>query len=461
MAEAVGKSGGEVPLIESTPADTRAHDAFRGVWLGGQVEQVLGSVPAGIAFFDLDDQELHIYYANDHLYDIFGVLFGDEEELRVCAAALTHETPDLLPALLELAPGYQKTPWTRVLHTTRCDGSGFWVQMVVMAQPRTAAGLPSYSCMMMDVTNQVLTEKAFNRQRDLYRLVMEDIEEIIFEYDIAPDTMHLYNAHGLSRGVFEVTTDYVTYVRSGNMVAEGYVESYLEMLHPQRSFVGTSIFDFNANLIGDEFRWWRSVYKVIAGDDGEPKRVIGLVREVTEEQRLKKQLREEHELARNLEAQASIDSATGLLNRRVLKIRIEGSLLEHQRAAFLMLDLDDFKGVNDQLGHQMGDAVLLQLGKALKEICRDTDIVGRLGGDEFVVFLSGVNQYSAAAGKAEAIIDAMQKICEELGLERSLGISVGIAMAPADGLDFQSLYASADDALYLAKAQGKDRFVFA
>lgn len=461
MAEAVGKSGGEVPLIVSVPIDKGTHDA---IWDGqhrGRTEQVLGSVPAGIAFFDLDDRRLHIHYANARLYDIFGVLFGEEDELCARATALTHETPSLFPELLELTPGYQKTPWTRILHTTRYDGSGFWVQMVVTAQLRVDNGPHSYSCVMMDVTNQVLTERAFNRQRDLYRLLMEDVEEIIFEYDIGPDTMHLYNARGLSRGVFEVTTDYIAYVCNGDMLAEEYTESYIEMLRPRGSFAGTDIFDFNANLIGDEFRWWRSVYKVISDEGGEPKRVIGLIREVTEEQRLKEQLREEHELARNLETQASIDSATGLLNRRVLKIRIEESLLDHQRAAFLMLDLDDFKGVNDQMGHQMGDAVLLKLGQALKELCRDTDIVGRLGGDEFVVFLSGVNQYSAAASKAEAIIGSMKKICDELRLERRLGISVGVAMAPADGLDFQNLYASADDALYLAKAQGKDRFVFA
>jgi len=425
-----------------------------------QLEKVLSAVPAGIVFFELDPQP-RVQYANDRLYDIFGLPRGDGSALVAYVARMAGVDPDLLIEVRSLRPAEPgREPWSRVFPVTRADGSRFWIRAIMAKRLQGEGEPPVYSCVVTDVTQQVLTERAFNRQRDLYRLVMEDLDEVLFEYDIDADTMHFYNVSGLSHGVYEVMTGYTAYVRRGTFIAPEFIEDYLSILHGATRSDTTSTYDLRANLIGDEMRWWRNTYKLVGGEDGTVQRVIGLVREATEEQLLKERLEAERELAQNLEERASTDVVTGLLNRRALKERVESVLAERQRAAFLMLDLDDFKGVNDELGHQMGDRLLGDLGAALKHLFRAGDVIGRLGGDEFVVFLPGVNQYSAAAARAEAIIAAVAEVREQLGIDRAIGISIGIAMAPTDGHDFQTLYASADSALYTAKEQGKDRFIF-
>lgn len=426
-----------------------------------QMEQVLSVVPAGIAFFSVEDG-LNILYANDRIYDLFGVAHGDEEALRKRMTLMAQDDPGFEESLLNIVPGANKgAPWTRTLQIQREGAPAFWARLNITAEPAVADSPVRYCCFVVDVTQQVLTERAFNRQKDLYRMVMDDVEEIIFEYDIAADTMHLYNARGLSRHAFEVTTNFLAYLRRGLLVSPEYVEGFISALTPKEEFKGTRTYDCLGDVIGNEIRWWRNTYKMIADENGVPQRVIGLVREITEEQHLRERLEREHELACDFEVQASLDPMTRVLNRGALRKRVDNSLKDHERGTFFMMDLDDFKGVNDRLGHQAGDLLLQTLANRLKELFREGDIIGRLGGDEFVVYLPGVNQYSNAATRAEALIAAMEEIAHSVSGDCNTGVSIGIAMAPTDGLSFQMLYASADNALYEAKAQGRNRFVFA
>ncbi len=157
------------------------------------------------------------------------------------------------------------------------------------------------------------------------------------------------------------------------------------------------------------------------------------------------------------------DVLTGLPNRSVLQEFIERALPEAERGgrfAILFLDLDRFKAVNDTLGHRAGDELLKQVSARLRAAVRQTDTIARFGGDEFVILQPLVDSPDAAMRLAERIIDVVGQPYVLEGVQASIGVSVGIAMAPADGSTAGVLLKNADMALYLAKTEGRGTFRF-
>ncbi len=164
----------------------------------------------------------------------------------------------------------------------------------------------------------------------------------------------------------------------------------------------------------------------------------------------------------HLQQAAEQDEMTGLLNRSSTTKQITQALEaldQHQHALFI-IDVDNFKALNDTYGHQAGDKFLVTLAKALKKCFRDNDIVGRMGGDEFFVLMKNVPSTTIVAEKATTMIGITQVLCSEYP-ELHLSISIGIGICPLNGKDLDTLYTNADKALYQAKHKGKSQFVFA
>lgn len=159
---------------------------------------------------------------------------------------------------------------------------------------------------------------------------------------------------------------------------------------------------------------------------------------------------------------AEYDEMTGCLNRAFTTKYIEETLEKssHEKHALFAIDVDNFKSLNDTFGHQTGDEFLISLASVLKTCFRESDIVGRMGGDEFFVLMKNVPNSLIVAEKSETLLRMGREICKAYaGLEITL--SIGVAMFPEQGINLDQLYASADGALYQAKNQGKNQFVFA
>jgi diguanylate cyclase (GGDEF)-like protein/PAS domain S-box-containing protein len=163
--------------------------------------------------------------------------------------------------------------------------------------------------------------------------------------------------------------------------------------------------------------------------------------------------------------QANHDELTGLPNRRLLvehaRRLLSVALRQRRQAALMVLDLDGFKEINDMFGHQYGDALLRRVAQRLSGVLRDYDVVARTGGDEFVVLLPEIEQPSIAIVVAEKLIAAASESVEVPGRSIRMHASVGIALFPSDGHDFDALMAAADNAMYAAKAAGKNRYQLA
>lgn len=149
------------------------------------------------------------------------------------------------------------------------------------------------------------------------------------------------------------------------------------------------------------------------------------------------------------------DALTGLPNRRVFTHRLERALARARegghRFALLVIDLDDFKRINDTLGHAAGDALLAFIARRLRRVVRAGDTLARLGGDEFAAILPEVADRAAGQARADRLARAFDASTEFLGQRLAIGASIGLALYPDDGQDPARLYAAADRAMYASK----------
>jgi diguanylate cyclase (GGDEF)-like protein/PAS domain S-box-containing protein len=157
------------------------------------------------------------------------------------------------------------------------------------------------------------------------------------------------------------------------------------------------------------------------------------------------------------------DVLTGLANRAEFNAKLEEASKRLKRnggtVTVLMIDLDKFKAVNDTLGHPAGDQLLLEVGQRLQSTIRETDVLARLGGDEFAIIQEGgPDQHEGAIALALRIINAISQPFDLNGNEASVGASIGIALAPENGVEPEELLKSADLALYDAKGNGRNDF---
>ncbi len=158
---------------------------------------------------------------------------------------------------------------------------------------------------------------------------------------------------------------------------------------------------------------------------------------------------------------ATVDPVTGLLNRRAFGERLREMLAQAtsdgRRMALLMIDLDRFKAVNDTLGHHVGDLLLRQVGRRLRQVLREGDVIARQGGDEFTALLPQVGQPAEAMAVAQRISQALAEPFLIEGRRPAIGGSVGVAVFPDDGRSAELLMQHADEAMYGSKRAGGSR----
>ncbi len=204
---------------------------------------------------------------------------------------------------------------------------------------------------------------------------------------------------------------------------------------------------------GEPFVAWMSV-SVADDADGNADRVIVVLSDITD-------LKNKEERIRH---QAFHDSLTDLPNRTLLRDRLEHAVVSSQRSgkplALFFLDLDRFKIVNDSLGHDAGDQLLVTISRRLKNVLRKKDTIARLGGDEFVVMVDDFESTSHLDTIARKIIDVVARPMSVNGQSLTVSTSIGVALYPNDAQSVEGLMQNADAAMYQAKAAGRNNFVF-
>ncbi len=171
--------------------------------------------------------------------------------------------------------------------------------------------------------------------------------------------------------------------------------------------------------------------------------IIGMLMNIDTERQEQERLKE----------RASLDPMTGFYNKVITKRLIDEWLMSADRQhihALMLLDIDNFKALNDELGHFFGDEVLIGFTEQIRRLFRSSDILGRIGGDEFVIFMKDVSEFK--------IRERASQICEFSYRDIRISVSIGVAYAFKDGDNFETLYVKADKAMYEVKRSGKNGY---
>ena len=242
-------------------------------------------------------------------------------------------------------------------------------------------------------------------------------------------------------------------------------EVFLGMLHPddvehvtsvhQRSLSTLEPYEMEERVVwpDGQVRTLASWGEIIVDDEGNPARMVGICWDITERKQMEEQLVHE----------ALHDRLTGLPNRALFLDRLAQAVSSQTRGrgapAVLFLDVDRFKVINDSLGHEAGDEVLIELAQRLSELMRPGDTVARFGGDEFVVLCQGVQHPAEAMHVADRLIEGVSGPVSVTGADIVLSVSVGIAVSASAEDNAGDLLRDADAAMYRAKRDGRARCV--
>jgi diguanylate cyclase (GGDEF)-like protein/PAS domain S-box-containing protein len=412
-------------LVEQIPAITYIADFdVRGTlrWVSPQIEQLLGYAPDDF----VRDQDL--WYRLTHPDD-FERLRMEEERV------------------FEAEEGFD-IEYRMIAR----DGRVVWVheQDCIV---RDAEGTPLLTQgVLLDVTSQRMTEDALREERDRARRFLDVAGTIVVLVD-ADERIALINRAGcemlgysdgelLGRNAFDTLTPEAA--REDARAAHRRIMSAgTEPSSGAEYAVLTR--DGRARTM-----MWRNT--LLRDDEGNPTGMLSSGLDVTE------RLEAEQQIA----YLAYHDSLTGLPNRALLAEHLDLALARARRSsssvALLYLDLDDFKLVNDSLGHAAGDELLCQIAMRLQDRRRATDLLARQGGDEFLVLLSDLETDAVATARvaADGMLEALSRPFTICGAEFNVGASIGIGLFPRDAADAEQLLRNADAAMYQAKAQGRN-----
>jgi diguanylate cyclase (GGDEF)-like protein/PAS domain S-box-containing protein len=209
----------------------------------------------------------------------------------------------------------------------------------------------------------------------------------------------------------------------------------------------------NRRKNGEYYTEWLTINSIF-NEDGSVHRRVALFTDITQKKALEQQIWK----------QANFDELTELPNRPMFYDRLEHEMLmalrNHQSIALILLDLDRFKEINDTLGHHYGDQLLKETAQRLKKCIRESDTVARLGGDEFTIILSELDDHRHAERVAQSILQSLAASFQLYEASVFISASIGIAFFPQDAAEIDQLLANADQAMYAAKSQGRNRYCY-
>lgn len=281
-----------------------------------------------------------------------------------------------------------------------------------------------------------------------YDLLARFSDTLLFEYYFSSDTM-IWSGNA-SKALELASTRITNYERDGHDAALVHPDDLAMVRAKRHELLENDVmgcYEARLRLSQGEYRWYSCQFQMIC-EKGEPRLLFDKLTDISTHK-----AREARLLAR-----AESDSLTGLLNNGSLRDETEKRLREGASGFFFVFDVDNFKSVNDDLGHIVGDSALRAIAEVLQGSFRERDLIGRWGGDEFAAFMDGTEDMAAAARKAHELVVQISAVQLKEAPALRLSASIGVARAQSGTTDIRALYDAADRAMYIAKRKGKNSY---
>ena len=387
-------------------------------------------IPVGVGIFRVEHGMPEPLYLSDNIYEMYGLKRGDTK-----APVLSTEE------LVKNNKLYKGSEGEYTLEALRADGSRFWfnVKYRVLEQQ----GELILYVAVTDVTDRIQSLRRKAVEEQMYQVLIEETGTIIFEYK--PETDEFTYIRRREDETNEITSieGLTSDEKKFTLLKDVDRANFISLLKKLSTTVGSGELPVKIEVDG-YLRRFKVFMKSICDSDGGIFEIIGKIEDVDDEAvRLEK-----------IQAKAMYDSlCVDIYNKATTEDLIKAELERVTSGSLIMIDIDDFKSINDTLGHMFGDEFLKKFATTVRSIFRDTDIVGRYGGDEFFVFMPHASG-TLAEKKGALILEKVRQI--DVPMPDGVKTSVGIAAVKPDNRNFRQLLKQADSALYEAKNRGKN-----
>ncbi len=304
----------------------------------------------------------------------------------------------------------------------------------------------------MDITELKHMETALRKSEEKYRTILESIREGYFEVDLGGNLNFFNDSMCRIAGCTKKELTGVNYQQFTDTNTAQKVHRTFNRVYK----TGQPVENFDWQIMGKNGteRHVEASISLQKDASGNPTGFTGIMRDITERKRMEQKLNH----------MATHDALTGLPNRlmfsEILNHAINTAQHHNRQLAVFFIDLDRFKSINDSLGHEAGDLLLIEMAKRFKQSLRTRDVVGRLGGDEFIILIEDIEALNHVIAFAKKLLRTVKKPMAILDEECRVTASIGISLYPKDGEDEQALMKNADMAMYLAKEEGKNNYQF-
>ncbi len=416
------------------------------------LESITANIPGGVVRCQNDENQ-HITFFAEGFLRMIG--YSQQELFMEFGADLSQmlHPDDCVTALADIQRQLQLNSKSEAKYRIVHRKKGYIWVLDTASLVHTARDGECIYRVFMDITDsmEALQEQAINNER--YRIIAEQSDGIIFDYNLATGGIYYTSNYETQLGYPPPTENFPDCMIEQNIVYPEDVEHFLQLYRTLEAGESYHELELRIRSADDSYYWFLIRATAIFTSDGLLAKVVGKISNIHNQKQQTLMLKD----------MAERDSLSGLSNKiathRGIEACLEQETGEKYHALFL-LDIDNFKAVNDNLGHIIGDAVITEVSSKLQRLFRSSDIVGRVGGDEFMIFIKDVYDLQLLYEKAEAILEIFRTTRTGGAGEYAISGSLGIACYPADGVNFAQLYEKADLALYAAKRTGKANYRF-
>lgn len=411
-------------------------------------------LPCAAVIFRFDGYKMRLSWANDSFFELFGCTKDDylnimpnDNGFRMLGREYSVYMIDKIKSLIDNCDTF-----TFSLEASSLNGSKISLFVEAVSVPDGDDCILNCIVHSMDEISETAEKKS--SMNSLLFEVMSISADWIMNYSENDKMFKLFKNVGGNFTPCMETDDFEQFFKSGGMVYEEDEETFDQLCTNIKSGIDKGIFEMRLILPNDnDFRWYRITVKTVRDKlNSEYVGSVGRIEDISGIKNANQRLIEK----------AERDPLTKLYNKSATKSIIKNYLRSDSRDtldAFIIVDIDNFKQVNDTLGHLYGDSLLVALSEEMQDLFRSNDVIGRIGGDEFIVFLRGIKQHAHIASKADDLCKIFKLLnSEDEGVK--ISGSLGIALFPTDGDTFDELYRKADIALYTSKRAGKSCYNF-
>lgn len=407
-------------------------------------------IPCGIILFRFDGNRLEIIHATDRFFSLMGYSRSEYLSLHISGSGSRITGEAFTAKLKEAVRNNNKAGDCFDFEYIAADKSGEskWLKAEGEIN-ENAGGILTVTCAVTDITSCKPDLKEWVKLTTTASLSAD----MLFDFDMKTETV-VFSKYRNGQLCSTITyTDFESEAKAKKLIYEDDLDTFERICDNMRLGHDSVIAELRLlNRDTGDYNWYKIQGRSITDDSGVSVRVIGTLLNISERK----------DAERRLIDKAERDPLTKIYNKATTRSLIKDYLRTDSREtldALIIIDVDNFKQVNDSKGHLFGDSILVDLSQEMQDLFRTSDVVGRIGGDEFLVFLRGIKQRAHIESKAADICRIFELLYSGENGDKITG-SLGISVFPTDGDTYDELFRKADVALYSSKNEGKNCFTF-